>query len=161
MFDPKSRAWILPLLCLISLLVSLEVDGGPVPMTLLQSSVAQGAGTFLLSSLHFPLSTDKKTIKFFGRSIWFCLHKSVLSFLQYVWMEVPQHIIFHLVLVLVWIIGWFTWRSDPFLSSCKVAVAWASRVIFLSSTMKFVLENERGTTVRLWTILKYLAIKSL
>ncbi|XP_074558580.1 pectin acetylesterase 7-like [Curcuma longa] len=43
MFDPKSRAWILPSLCLISLLIFLEVDGGPVPMTLLESAVVKGA----------------------------------------------------------------------------------------------------------------------
>ncbi|KAG6500308.1 hypothetical protein ZIOFF_040151 [Zingiber officinale] len=43
MFDPKSRAWIVPSLCLISLLVSLEVDGSPAPMILLESAVAKGA----------------------------------------------------------------------------------------------------------------------
>ncbi|XP_074581178.1 LOW QUALITY PROTEIN: pectin acetylesterase 7-like [Curcuma longa] len=43
MFSANSRAWIHPLLCLIFSLVSLGVDGGPVPMTLLQSAVAKGA----------------------------------------------------------------------------------------------------------------------
>ncbi|KAG6477895.1 pectin acetylesterase 7-like [Zingiber officinale] len=43
MFSANSRAWIHPLLCLIFSLVSLDVDGGPVPMTILQSAVAKGA----------------------------------------------------------------------------------------------------------------------
>ncbi|WOL04304.1 hypothetical protein Cni_G13025 [Canna indica] len=43
MFGAKSGAWIHLFVCLIYLLSLLEVDGGPVPMTLLSNAAAKGA----------------------------------------------------------------------------------------------------------------------
>ena len=54
MVGAKSGTWIYPVICFFFLLASLEVDALGVPMTLLHSAVAKGAGMIIRKRMLSP-----------------------------------------------------------------------------------------------------------